>query len=118
MRLAAPEKYRRAFLDEGPEIARLLPQLRGPSPAFVSDVLAASGAHDAPLILASPDALTEREVQILQLVARGLSNREIAELLFITVGTVKKHNNNIFGKLQVKSRTQAVVRATELGLIR
>jgi predicted ATPase/DNA-binding CsgD family transcriptional regulator len=64
-----------------------------------------------------PDPLSERELEVLQLVAQGLSNREIAEELIVTVGTVKKHLNNIFSKLHVRSRTQAVVRAKELDLL-
>jgi LuxR family maltose regulon positive regulatory protein len=64
------------------------------------------------------DPLTEREQEVLRLVAKGLSNREIAEALFITLGTVKKHLNNIFSKLDVKSRTQATTRGRELGLLK
>jgi len=60
------------------------------------------------------EPLSERELELLRLVARGYSNRQIAEALFITLGTVKKHLNNIFGKLQVANRTQAVARAREL----
>jgi predicted ATPase/DNA-binding CsgD family transcriptional regulator len=68
---------------------------------------------DQPLI----EALSERELEVLRLVADGLSNREIAQELVVTLGTVKKHINNIFGKLQVRSRTQAVTRARELNLL-
>lgn len=67
-----------------------------------------------PLLL---EPLSDREVEVLNLVAIGQSNREIAETLVITAGTVKKHLNNIFSKLEVKSRTQAVARARELGLV-
>jgi LuxR family maltose regulon positive regulatory protein len=117
LRLAVPEDYRRAFLNEGPEIIRLLPQFRDSSPTFVNELLAAAGAGAAPRTAVPPDALSNRELEILHLVAQGLSNREIAERSFVTVGTVKKHLSNIFGKLQVKSRTQAVVRGKELGLL-
>jgi LuxR family maltose regulon positive regulatory protein len=54
---------------------------------------------------------------VLELLAQGLSNREIAERLFITVGTVKTHVHNIYGKLGVRGRTQAAARARELGLL-
>jgi LuxR family maltose regulon positive regulatory protein len=54
---------------------------------------------------------------VLHLVASGMSNRETAQELYVTVGTVKKHLNNIFGKLGVNSRTQAVARARELNLL-
>ncbi|MFW6097721.1 MAG: response regulator transcription factor, partial [Chloroflexota bacterium] len=71
-----------------------------------------------PTVAPAVEALSERELEVLQLVAEGLSNKEIAERLTVTVGTVKKHLNNIFGKLQVKSRTQAVARARMQALIR
>jgi len=63
------------------------------------------------------DPLTEREQEILGLLAQGQSNRQIAGTLFISVGTVKGHVNHIFSKLEVKNRTQALVRARELGLL-
>lgn len=65
----------------------------------------------------APDALTEREREILRLVAEGRSNREIAEQLIFAVGTVKWYLNQIYGKLGVASRTQAVAQARELGLL-
>jgi LuxR family maltose regulon positive regulatory protein len=61
--------------------------------------------------------LSERELEVLRLIAAGLSNREIAEELYIAVGTVKRHINHIYGKLGVHSRTQALVRARELNLL-
>lgn len=63
------------------------------------------------------ESLTERELEVLRLVAAGTSNRAIAARLTVTLGTVKKHLNNIFGKLDVQSRTQALARARELGLL-
>jgi LuxR family maltose regulon positive regulatory protein len=63
------------------------------------------------------EPLSGREIEVLQLIAAGLSNREIAERLVIAPGTVKRHSNNIYGKLGVRSRTQAVARARELGLL-
>lgn len=62
------------------------------------------------------DPLSERELEILKLLAQGMSNREIAETLFITEGTTKNHISNIFSKLGVRDRTQAVLRAQEIGL--
>lgn len=117
--LAAPQNYQRAFLDEGPPILSLLPRLNNLAPQFIDRLLGISrperiqAAEPEPLI----DPLTDRELEILRLVARGLSNREIAETLFVTLGTVKKHLNNIFSKLDVKSRTQAVARGLELNLL-
>jgi LuxR family maltose regulon positive regulatory protein len=63
------------------------------------------------------EPLSERELQVLHLIAQGLSNREISERLFVALSTIKGHNQNIFSKLQVKRRTEAVVRARELGLV-
>jgi LuxR family maltose regulon positive regulatory protein len=62
------------------------------------------------------EPLSEREL-VLRLVADGLSNREIAQKLFIAVSTVKSHTNHIYGKLGVKNRTQAAARAKALGLL-
>ncbi|MGD9002334.1 MAG: LuxR C-terminal-related transcriptional regulator, partial [Anaerolineae bacterium] len=58
-----------------------------------------------------------RELEVLRLIVAGLSNPEIAEELFIAVSTVKSHVNHIYGKLDVKNRTQAVVKTQELGLL-
>ena len=63
------------------------------------------------------EPLSERELEILRLVNAGLSNSEIADKIIVTVGTVKKHLNNIFGKLGAGSRTQALVRAREVKLL-
>ena len=60
------------------------------------------------------DRITDREMEILKLLADGLTNREIAECLVLTVGTVKWYNRQIYGKLEVKNRTQAVARARKL----
>jgi ATP/maltotriose-dependent transcriptional regulator MalT len=63
------------------------------------------------------DPLSERELELLRLVAAGKSNREIAAELFLALGTVKSHLHNIFQKLDANSRTQAIVRARELDLL-
>ena len=63
------------------------------------------------------EPLSERELEVLALLAGGMSNVEISRKLFITVGTVKRHVNHIYGKLEVGSRTQAAARARELGLL-
>jgi len=65
--------------------------------------------------LAEP--LSERELEVLELIAQGLTNREIADRLFIATGTVKRHINNIYGKLQVRHRAEAIARARERGLL-
>jgi DNA-binding NarL/FixJ family response regulator len=64
-----------------------------------------------------PDPLSEREIELLRLIASGMSNKEIGETLFITEGTVKNHITHILGKLSVRDRTQAALKAKELGLV-
>jgi LuxR family maltose regulon positive regulatory protein len=63
------------------------------------------------------DLLSEREVEVLRLVAAGLSNREIADRLFLALNSVKGHNRRIFGKLGVQNRTEAIARAREIGIL-
>ncbi len=92
------------------------------SPGYTRRLLAACQAEQVRLTTQGKlqplvEPLTERELEILNLIAAGLSNKAIAETLFITVGTVKRHSMNIYGKLGVNSRTQAVVKARALNLI-
>lgn len=130
LRLAAAEGYRRAFLDAGQPLAKLLPAVRSAAPAFVDDLLARCGAAPVGQPSASPpspaglpapsplvEPLSERELEILGLIAQGASNQAIADRLVITVGTAKWHLSNIYGKLGVRSRTQALARARALGLL-
>jgi LuxR family maltose regulon positive regulatory protein len=127
LRLAAPGEYRRAFLDGGRPVLDLLPQVRHVAPAFVDSLLAASTTSPAS---PSPDSrpqadanraliepLSERELEVLGLVVAGMTNREIAEALFISVGTVKTHTHHIYGKLGVNARPRAIARALELDLV-
>ncbi len=118
LRLAVPEGYRRAFLDESPALLEILPAVRYPALQFIDELLSAAGVQSVvqraqPLV----EPLSERELEVLQLIAAGLSNREIGQRLFIAPGTVKVHAANIYGKLGVHSRTQAVARANALGLL-
>jgi ATP/maltotriose-dependent transcriptional regulator MalT len=72
----------------------------------------------APFLPSKPGGiLTPRELEVLQLMGKGASNRQIAQSLVVTTGTVKKHLNNIFAKLEAQNRTQAVARAREVGLL-
>jgi LuxR family maltose regulon positive regulatory protein len=123
--IAAPEDYFRAFLDEDRRVLALLPDLRHVAPAFVDQLLDYAGASrprlDAteklPAVQPLVEPLSQRELEVLRLIGTGLSNREIAEKLFIAVGTVKRHINNIYGKLGVRSRTQAIAKARGLRLL-
>lgn len=123
--LAEPEGYMRIFVDEGPPMVELLTQMQDAGrrmQAYIRKLLAASGheyklqpAARSPQPLAEP--LSERELEVLRLIAQGLSNRAISARLCLALNTVKGHNQRIFGKLQVQSRTEAIVRARELGLL-
>ena len=118
---AAPQDYVRAFLDEGvAQVAPLLAEIRSVAPAFVSRVLGhlhAAGEQQARTAQVLIEPLSARELEVLRLVAAGYSNQEIARELIIAVGTVKRHINHIYGKLDVHSRTQAVAKAEKLQLL-
>ena len=126
--LAEPEGYCRLFIDEGPPMARLLREAlsRGIAPNYVRHLLAAF-PDDAPQkakpsdfqLLDSEliDPLSERELEILQLIAEGLTNPEIAAELYLSLNTVKVHTRNIYSKLDTHSRTQTVARARDLQIL-
>jgi LuxR family transcriptional regulator, maltose regulon positive regulatory protein len=125
--LAEPEGYVRMFLDEGKSMRQLLREASAHKtmPDYTNHLLAAFEAEQqesqdkpdqAPAhILIEP--LSQRELDVLRLIARGLSNQEICGRLFLALDTVKGHNRRIFKKLQVQRRTEAIARARELGLI-
>jgi len=119
--LAEPEGYCRAFLDEGRPMAELLrrAEQRGLFPNYVHKLLSAFPAAESTPSPADllPEPLSERELEVLRLVATGASNQEIAGQLFIALSTAKKHVGNILVKLDTPNRIQAVARARELGLL-
>jgi LuxR family maltose regulon positive regulatory protein len=142
--LAAPEGYVRRFVDEGPAMLSLLHGVDAEAEfealtsvrsyihlllaAFAGQRVTAAGDgerdHSVPTPLASSSSraalyepLSERELEVLHLIATGQSNAEVAQALVIALSTVKTHTNTIFGKLGVTSRTQAVARARELDLL-
>jgi LuxR family transcriptional regulator, maltose regulon positive regulatory protein len=123
--LAEPEGYVRVFVDEGARMARLLAEARarGVLPDYTGRLLAAitpadpAGPRPSSQAEAPAEPLTERELEVLRLVAGGRSNREIADRLFLALDTVKGHNRRIFAKLEVQRRTEAIARARELGLL-
>jgi LuxR family maltose regulon positive regulatory protein len=124
--LAEPEGYFRIFVDEGEPMARLLyqavaqkisPVYAGRLLAVLSDETQRGKPAEKPLADKLIEPLSERELEVLGLIAQGLTNGEIASRLHLSLSTVKGHTTNIFGKLAVKNRTQAVARARSLGLI-
>jgi LuxR family transcriptional regulator, maltose regulon positive regulatory protein len=123
--IAAPRNYVRVFLDEGPELGALIDRL---------DMEQLRGSEAAPLArrlqraLYTPDVqggapigkgeeLTKRELSILKRLETGLSNKEIAEAIFVSEGTLKWHLHNVYSKLNVKNRTRAMARARALGIL-
>lgn len=111
------------FLDAGPDLFELLqklqPEVSGLSKQHLENLLQKSRTQFQAAFPKDPDteALTRRELEILHLIARGFSNQQIGAELGLALDTVKGHNRNIFGKLQVQRRTEALVRARELGLL-
>ena len=125
--LGAPEGYIWRWLDAGPEIEPLLRDLRAggevpkASQPYLDSLLDACqttfGESARPQPGALPAPLTPRELEIMRLICKGYSNPEIANELVVSINTIKKHTSNIYGKLGVSSRTQAIARAHELGLV-
>ena len=97
---------------------RLLQQLDdGLRQARVLTLVSAPAGFGKTTLVSEWVCSSARELEVLRLIAAGLSNREIAGELFIAVGTVKRHINHVYGKLAVRSRTQAIAKARELRLL-
>ncbi|HWS66317.1 MAG TPA: LuxR C-terminal-related transcriptional regulator, partial [Steroidobacteraceae bacterium] len=123
--IAAPRKYVRVFLDEGRELGALIDrldmeQLRGSEAAPLARHLQrAMYTPDVPgsAPIGMDEELTKRELSILKRLETGLSNKEIAEAIFVSEGTLKWHLHNVYGKLNVKNRTGAMARGRALGIL-
>jgi LuxR family maltose regulon positive regulatory protein len=126
--LAEPGGFIRIFVDEGPPMAHLLYEAatRGIAPDYARRLLAAfpigepeQAARSRPQVPESElvEPLSERELEVLELIAQGLTNREIASRLFLSLNTVKAHTRNIYGKLGVHNRTQATARSQAIGIL-
>jgi len=122
--LAEPGGFIRLFVDAGAPMAELLSAAaaQGVRPDYANKLLAAfeSGTtNEGPMtgVSSLADLLSPRELEVLRLIAQGLSNQAIGKRLFLALDTVKGHNRRIFDKLQVQSRTEAIARARELQLL-
>jgi LuxR family maltose regulon positive regulatory protein len=125
--LAEPGNFIRIFVDEGPPMARLLSEAlsQGIAPDYVQRLLAAfpdaqriSGiSREREQSTDLIDPLSDREIEVLRLMAAGYKYKEVADRLVISINTVRHHNRNIFSKLNVNSRVQAIERGRELDLL-
>ncbi|MCP4539713.1 MAG: hypothetical protein GY832_21455 [Chloroflexi bacterium] len=121
--LAEPKGFRRVFLDKGQPMIRLLLRVseHTKSTDFAHQLLTAlerpKDVKTQPFPQNLIEPLSKRELQVLQLIAQGLSNREISERLFLALTTVKGHNRRIYGKLGVKNRAQAINKAISLHIL-
>ena len=116
--LARPGQMLRLFLDWGAPMQRLLKRVTPPHAEFYQRIMRAFDQELEPAAPPSPPIqLTSREAEILALIAAGLSNKQIEETLFISKNTVRTHIKNLYSKLDVTSRTQAINRARELQLL-
>ncbi|MBN1370654.1 MAG: hypothetical protein JW987_01745 [Anaerolineaceae bacterium] len=120
--LAAPQGYLRIFVDEGEKVRLMIADYQvaierqsHPLLAYIDKLL--STFPQPEIENQKSEILSPRELEILQLVAQGLSNTEISQRLYLALSTVKGHNLRIFAKLQAQNRTEAVARARELGLL-
>jgi LuxR family maltose regulon positive regulatory protein len=121
LHIGEPEGFVRTFVVEGEPMGRLLHEAarRGITSEYVGRLLAAFPHAEPEPVLPGDmvEPLSERELEVLVLLAEGNTNAEIAQELHLALSTVKWHASNIYGKLGVKNRSQAVARARSLGLL-
>lgn len=117
LELAAPEGIVRLFLDAGPALAQLLRHTREQSTVAAYAGLLLRETQNESRQVHPSDALTDREREVLQLVAQGATNQDIADTLVISLGTVKSHVSHIMNKLNAQNRTEAVTTAQALGIL-
>jgi LuxR family maltose regulon positive regulatory protein len=118
--LAQPEGFIRIFADEGEALIPSLQEVaqRGKMVEYIGEILAVMGSRGEALAGSSlVEPLSQREMEVLRLLVAGLSNREMAGKLILSLGTVKTHIHNIYGKLGVRNRAEAIKRARELELL-
>ncbi len=126
LKRAEPEGYKRVYIDEGPPMIKLLREAarRGIKTQYCNQLLGAfqQGERTQARVFKGSQAglvepLSDRELEVLQLLAEGCTNREVGERLYISLSTVKGHISNINGKLLARNRTQAVARARQVGIL-
>ena len=126
--LAEPEGFVRLFLETGDDVIDLLQRAKtkGQWVEYINRLETAFDSqqikvgHDAVIVPSQEgliEPLTERELEVLRLMCEGHSNQDIADAMIVSVNTVKKHTSNIYGKLGVRNRAQAVLRAREIELV-
>ena len=117
--LAHPAKLIRSFVDHGAALIPLLKEAahQGIHPEYVGEILAAFDEDSRESLPPGLEPLSDRELEVLRLLAAGMTNRQIADQLIVSISTVKSHVHHISGKLDASNRTQAVSRARKLGLL-
>jgi len=126
LELAEAHGFVRIFIDESPTLEPLISKLihsgstgieSGVSIKYIHEILSAFGEKSPNKDQTLVEELSPRELEILELISIGLSNKEISERLFLSLNTIKGYNHTIFGKLGVQNRTEAANRARDLGII-
>ena len=130
MRLAEPEGYARIFLDEGQPMQALIKRWlahAGKSPLreyaeklisqFEAETHSTTAAQEKAASGGLAEPLSQRELEVLQLMAQGMTNQEIARQLIVAPGTIKAHTASIYRKLDAANRTEAAARARQLGIL-